>query len=241
MTAAPWTSALDLLRSVDSPTVANAVELFATRDNTTGYTDCSIRSLIPELPPMVGFAVTARLDSTHAGPSVGWGALQQFWELVDEAPKPVVLAFEHVAHDELRADVFGDVMAHVGRRLGAAGLVTNACVRDLRALREMQFPCFARGTVASHGNFSVIDVGRPIVIGGLRITTGDLLHADENGVVLVPREIGLHELAGAVARVQAEDEARIELTRQPEFSLDSVRDDLARHPPDLGTRRAVQP
>jgi regulator of RNase E activity RraA len=75
----------------------------------------------------------------------------------------------------------------------------------------------------------------------MRITTGDLLHGDENGVVLVPREVGLDDLAGAVARVQVEDAARIELTRQADFSLDSVRDDLARHPPDLATRGAVQP
>src|SRR5450756_397432 len=58
---------MDDLRSVDSPTIANAIEAFDVRDRTVGYPSADVRCLFPDLPITLGYAVTAIADSTVPG------------------------------------------------------------------------------------------------------------------------------------------------------------------------------
>ena len=59
----PLPADLELLRSYDTPTICNVIELFAIRPRHTGYLDDRIRACFPEMPPMVGFACTATFRS----------------------------------------------------------------------------------------------------------------------------------------------------------------------------------
>ncbi|HEY1622752.1 MAG TPA: RraA family protein [Streptosporangiaceae bacterium] len=80
----------------------------------------------------------------------------------------------------------GNVCA-VAQRRGISGFVIDGVIRDLAEVREMGFPVFARGVIPVPGvKGSVLPLGEPVRCGGVTVRAGDLVVADEEGVVVVP-------------------------------------------------------
>jgi 4-hydroxy-4-methyl-2-oxoglutarate aldolase len=127
---------------------------------------------------------------------------------------------------------FGELFATALQHRGVRGLVTTTGVRDVAELHEMGFPVFsaavsAQGTVkATPGAVNV-----PISVSGQRIRPGDAILADDDGVLVVPRENVADGLSAAQARVDKEQAAR-EAFRDGELGLD--RYGLRARLPELG-------
>ena len=69
---------LEKLRTFDTPTICNLIELFEVRPRNTGYMDARIKACFPDMPPMVGFAATATFRSAAPPPSsAGYGGMQE--------------------------------------------------------------------------------------------------------------------------------------------------------------------
>lgn len=113
-------------------------------------------------------------------------------------------------------------MATIFQRLGAAGLVSDCAVRDIPEVRALRFHYFARGAVASHAHFHIVRVGVPVQVQGLPISPGDLLHGDENGLIVVPKD-GLEKLPAAVEAVRTRERELMEYVRGPAFTLEGLR------------------
>jgi len=191
----------EALRRFDSPTIANAIEAFGVRDRTVGHTGKDIECAYPNLGPMVGYAVTCTNDSTTGGPQ----RPSRFGDLIDAlvaAPKPAVVVCQYVGSDRERGCLVGDLSASLYRRVGAVGVVTDSPNRDLPMIQKRApgFHVFGYGTVSSHGNGVIFDVGVPVTVGGLHVRPGDLIHGDSDGVVTVPLEIA-DRVAEQAARV----------------------------------------
>ena len=185
---------LDLLRSFDTPTICNVIELFEVRPATTGYMDRRIRCWFPNLPPMVGYAVTSTLmGSVPPRRPTAYKMIDRQLEAFAEVPAPQVMVFQDL-DDPSRAAAFGDVMCSIYRAFGAAGLVSGGPGRDIEQVRALNFPVFAGGVICSHGYPQIVDVNVPVSVGGVVVHPGDLLHADANGVTTIP-----HEIASEVA------------------------------------------
>jgi 4-hydroxy-4-methyl-2-oxoglutarate aldolase len=105
--------------------------------------------------------------------------------------------------------MFGELFATALRRRGVVGLVIDAGVRDTAELRAMGFPVWTRhvsaeGTVKSTAG----SVNVPVVVGGQMIDAGDVVVADDDGVVVVAREDAPHAVEASRARVAKEEAAR---------------------------------
>jgi regulator of RNase E activity RraA len=212
---------LEALRRIDSPTIANAIETFEVRPHSQGFMGLDVQPLMPELGVMVGYAVTLTLDSQTDGVpfdnQVWWDVLKA----IEASPKPVVLVSQDVGPRPSHGCHFGDGMATLTHRLGAIGLVTNGGVRDLAGVRALGFRFFAPGVVVSHGNFRLVSSGHPVEVSGVRVEPGDLIHGDENGVVLIPAEVA-DRVAAAAQAVWDEEAEAIGYYRSEEFSLEEI-------------------
>jgi len=212
---------LSYLASVDSPTIANALERLQIRDRTEGFLGGRVRCAFPELGVMVGRALTVEV-SNAPGPPPSREAWWRMWEQVEAALDPVVLVMADRSGEPHRVAYAGEVMARLARRLGAVGMVTDGALRDLDEVRALGFHYFMQYPVVSHGNFEIVRIGEPVTIDGELVETGDLLHGDANGIVVVPDE-ALDALPGEVDAVRSGEADEMAFIESEQFSLDALK------------------
>lgn len=216
---------LEALRRLDTCTVANAIETFDVRLRNEGYLDATVRSLLPRLGPMVGYAATVRIRCSNPPPVpvAAYAQRTDWWTSLLAIPAPRVVVIEDV--DELRGSgaFLGEVHAHILRALDCAGVITNGSVRDVPAIEALGLPLFANSVAVSHAYVHIVDFGHPVQVGGLEIRPGDLLHGDVHGVLSVPLEIAAG-IPAAAARLLEREARVIALCRSPDFSLTRLRE-----------------
>lgn len=214
-------SDLAFLRGVDSPTVANAIEPFNVRDRTEGFIGGSVRSLFPDLPPIVGYALTVTMND-QPGTVKGREGFWAMFEALERMPAPSVVVVQDTSGHPQQVAFCGEVMATMAQKLGAVGYVTDGTVRDVHEVRALGLAYFASGVCVSHANFWIEEVGIDVFLGGQTVRTGDLLHGDANGIVIVPRE-ALPGLPDAVRRVRDKEGELMAFARSDDFTLDGAK------------------
>jgi 4-hydroxy-4-methyl-2-oxoglutarate aldolase len=122
-------------------------------------------------------------------------------------PDDVIIA---AANGSLRSGVWGELLSTAARNTGCVGVIVDGAVRDVRQMRAMGFPCFARATMVydSKDRQRVIDLDVPVEIDGVRFHPGDLVIADEDGVVVVPKAVEATVIRRAWEKVHAENQVR---------------------------------
>ena len=106
-------------------------------------------------------------------------------------------------------------------RLGAVAYVTDGAVRDAEEVRALGFHYFAGGTSASHGIIRYRQIGAPVAIDGLLVHTGDLIHADVNGIITIPLDVA-EKLPAEIEKVRADEREIMDTIDSPDFSLENA-------------------
>ena len=143
-------------------------------------------------------------------------------DMAHEDPEPYVLELRAVdacqpgdvmiaaAGGSHRSGIWGELLTTASRNGGCLGAIVDGAVRDTRQMREMGFPVFARATSPydSLHRQRVVDLDVRVQIGGVDACPGDLIVADDDGVVVVPQGVEQDVLRIAFDKVQGEDETR---------------------------------
>jgi 4-hydroxy-4-methyl-2-oxoglutarate aldolase len=186
------------LSQVDSPTVANAIETFKVRDRTDGFIGGYVHAMF-DSGVMLGQALTVTIGN-GPGKIRGREGYWAMWEALEQMPKPAVIVMQDVSGEPERYACAGEVMATLAKRLGAVGMVTDGGFRDLKEVEALGMHYFASMPVVSHANFEILDVGIDITVDGQVVRTGDIVHGDVNGIVIIPHEVldGLEASIGVI-------------------------------------------
>ena len=109
-----------------------------------------------------------------------------------------------------RSGLWGELLSTAARRSGCVGAIVDGAVRDVVKMTAMGFAVFARGTSPydSRDRNRVREIDVPVEIGGVRFSPGDLVIADLDGIVVVPRVVEAEAIGAAWEKVHAENVVR---------------------------------
>jgi 4-hydroxy-4-methyl-2-oxoglutarate aldolase len=188
------------------------VSALSDADKTLPVADPSVRAMLPGIR-MAGPAFTVRAEDDH---------LPVMSALAEAAPGDVLVV---AACGGSRA-LFGELFATEARRRRLAGIVTDGLCRDLRGLREIGLPVFARGTTPRSGStVSRAAPGGTVPFGGIDVAAGDIVFGDDAGLLVASAEriAAALDTAERIARserailaAQARGEALHDLTNHAE-------------------------
>ena len=214
---------VDVFRRLDTCAVSNAVETFDIRLRNEGFTDATVRCLFEDRPPVIGHVVTARIHAASP-PAVGGRYCDRtdWWTYILSVPPPRIVVVEDEDERPGTGAFVGAVHANILRALGCVAYVTNGSVRDAPQVATTGLQFFASRLAVSHAYVHIVDFGQPVTVGGLRVTSGDVLYGDRHGLLTIPDSIV--DRVGSVAEdmIAAERDV-IALCQSPSFSLEQLR------------------
>ncbi len=176
-----------------------------------GYRNQALREFIRPLSPDDRF--------------VGWARTFSYVDIYHIPPNPYAMEIDAIdsilpgevvvvsTAGSLQNAPWGELLSTAARARGARGAVIDGLVRDVRKIQELEFPVFARGIkpVDSKGRGTIIDYNVPIECAGARVSPGDLVFADYDGVITVPAEVLPNVIQLAMEKVEKENGSRAEL------------------------------
>lgn len=212
---------LDLLRSVDTPTVCNAIEVAQGKRGFNAFTRGTMLCSAPDDPPIVGYAVTAKIQAVSPpseSPVIIRARRMAYYKAMAEAPCPGVAVVEDTDFPNAIGAFWGEVNTTIHKGFGLSGTLTNGVMRDLGDMAD-GYPVIAGSIGPSHGFVHVTELGTPVTIFGMTVNQGDLIHADRHGAVVIPPEV-VDQLADAIQKMQDTEQLVLGPAKQPGFDFD---------------------
>ena len=213
------------LMALDTPTVCNALEIVAPKRRGYGFTVQPLVCTRPELPPMVGIARTASIRAAHPSDLRGEEARAMqdgYYAYVDEGPKPAIMVIQDLDGDQRGYGSFwGEVNSNIHSGFGCLGLVTDGSVRDIPDIAD-GFQMLADRVGPSHAFVHPVDFGRAITVSGMRVASGDLIHADQHGAVVIPWDVA-SEVPAAAQHIAKREAVIIGAAREQGFDMARLR------------------
>lgn len=176
---------LDVLTQWDTPTICNALELTNPERRGFGYNVKPLTCLDPNLPPIIGYARTAKIRA--AAPATNAIDRLAYYEYVAKGPGPTIVVIEDMDASPGYGAFWGEVQTNVHKGLGARGGVTNGCFRDVTDSAP-GFQLLGGMVNPSHAHVHLVDMNCPVTVHGMEVVHGDIIHADRHGAVVVPAD-----------------------------------------------------
>src|SRR5947207_8100854 len=212
----------------------NSVDLFFARCEVEGfisedYTGPEIRAAYPELGPVVVYAVTS--EWTTLDPESPDLDFLDYYEWITTLPHPRVIVSMDADARTGRTSSFGAQQARTLKRLGVAGVVTSIGLHKVSAVRAAGMPVWTTGVAPAHASYHLIRYGAPVAVGRVQWQTGDLVFADENGAIRIPRGIA----RAVLHRMEDKGEPShgptyYDVIDAPDFTIAKLRAWMATHP-----------
>lgn len=192
-------SELAELRKFDTPTICNALEITSPERRALGFTTKSFHVARPQLPPIVGYARTATVRAMQP-PARDKAAMRAqrfaYLDYVAEGPGPRIMVIQDLDPILGFGAFWGEVQTNIHKALGCLGGVTNGSIRDLDMLAD-GFQLLAGEINPSHAWTHLVDFGTQVNVFGMTAQSGDLIHADRHGAVVIPHDVARKVAAAA--------------------------------------------
>jgi len=195
-----WPSIAARFKRLYTPAVCDVLDEYELRHQ---YVHHSIRPLDRTLMlagpafTIVGMANSTRDRTKRMGPRV-----------IDSFVPHVVACYDTMGEEQ--TGVWGELWSAGAAKRGCVGAVVDGGIRDTAYIRRAKFPIFHKFTMPGDavGRFNIVDFDCPVSIGGVRVSPGDYVFGDEDGVVMIPKALTLEVLAKAEAVCAKENKIR---------------------------------
>src|SRR5436309_14301346 len=206
------------------------MEIVAPHRRLIGYTTKPLLCPFPDLPPMVGYArtVTIRARTASSLPAAEQQALRiAYYEYVGTGPGPRISVIQDLDGADAGFGAFwGEVQSNVHKPLGCLGVITDGSIRDIPQWAP-GFQALAGSIGPSHAHVHATDFGAPVTVAGMTVRSGDLIHADRHGAIVIPFDTAakLPEAAELLGRREA---VILEIARSKEFTIEKLKAAMAK-------------
>ncbi len=212
----------DVLRSVDTPTVCNAIEAAQGKRGFNNFTKATMVASAPEEKSVVGYALTAKIAATSAPEEAAERVKERrmaYYKYMAEGQRPSVAVIEDCDFPNCVGAFWGEINTTVHKGFGVSGVVTNGVVRDLGDL-PTGFPVIAGSIGPSHAFVHVREFGKPVSVFGLEVEEGDLVHADRHGALVIPSLV-IPSLQHAIEKLIATERLVLDPASKPDFDFEA--------------------
>lgn len=211
---------LEILRSVDTPTVCNAIEVVHGKRGFNAFSRGTVQCSAPQERPMVGYARTARIAAARPSSEpveVVRARRLDYYRYMASGPRPAVAVIQDDDFPNAVGAYWGGINAAVHKGFGLAGALTDGVMRDLADLPE-GFPIVAGSIGPSHAFAHVTAIDVPVKLLGIDVAPGDLIHADRHGAIVIPEDV-VPSLGAAVGKLIEVEELVLGPARAPGFDF----------------------
>jgi regulator of RNase E activity RraA len=214
----------EFLRSIDTPTVCNLVEIVTPARRGAGYTVRHLHCPFPDLPPMVGFARTVTIKAKDAFGMGDASYIQRrldYLDYVAAEPRPSVMVIEDLDEEPGYGAFWGEVQSNVHQALGCLGTVTNGSIRDIPMIPP-GFQMLAGSIGPSHAYVHMVEYGGEVNVHGMTVRSNDLIHADRHGAIVVPAD-KIGEMKTALVGLAEREAKIIKAARAPDMTVEKLK------------------
>jgi len=181
----------DLLRLKrwNTPTIYNGWEQITRHDiAAAGFNLEETRDFMPQMGPMVGYAVTLVVEPSQASHKANASAWSDYRKYVAGVPGPKIAVVQDLDKPAVIGSFWGEVSSNTHRALGCVGTITDGAIRDVDEMTNAGFKAIARRLCVGHAHVVPVRFGVDVTVFGREILPGQLIHADKHGFLAVPAE-----------------------------------------------------
>jgi len=211
---------LALLKSVDTPTVCNAIEVAQGGRGFDQYTRGTVLCSDPDAGAIVGYARTAKIAAINPPTEpadVIKARRMDYYRHMAEGARPGIAVVEDLDGENAVGAYWGEINTTVHKGFGLSGALTNGVMRDLGDLPD-GFPVIAGSVGPSHAFVHVREIGTPVTVFGMQVEDGDLIHADRHGALVIPRS-DIPKLEDAIRKLLGTEKLILDPARAEGFDF----------------------
>ena len=174
----------------NTPTIYNGWEQITRHDaGRDGFNIEEVRDFMPQMGPMVGYAVTVRVEpGNREHPRANPGAWGEYRRYVAAAPGPGIVVVQDLDKPATYGSFWGEVNSGIHRALGCVGTITDGAVRDVDEMTAAGFKAIARRLCVGHAHSHPVQWDCEVEVFGRKVVPGQLIHADKHGFLAIPKE-----------------------------------------------------
>ncbi|MDP7652216.1 MAG: RraA family protein [Rhodospirillales bacterium] len=224
MTEPLTTEEISGLREYSTTTISNVIEVLVPDRRGRGFTIRPVTCAFPDLKPMVGYAKTVTIKASERSSLSAEAAQKQRGDYLDylaAGPHPTISVVQDVDEPAGQGTFWGKRNAVVHKKLGCDGVLTNGIMRDTNTIIP-DFQLLVAGLGVSHSFVHTIEFDTPVEVYGLTVSSGDLIHGDAHGAVIVPPEV-VREIPKALDYLKRRGAAVGDALDDPGFTVEKLK------------------
>lgn len=187
------------LKRWNTPTIFNGWEQITKHDAAhEGVNLEEVRDFMPQMGPMVGYAVTLVVEPGNPKHKENPGARGEYLKYVASIPGPKIAVVQDLDKPNVFGSFWGEVQSNTHRALGCVGSITDGAIRDLDEMTNAGLKSLAQRLCVGHAHVIPVRWNCEVEVFGRKISPGQLIHADKHGFIAIPPEDEARLLEAAV-------------------------------------------